>query len=171
MPHQGVRTTCPVGEGTTKGHGNCLLLFWLTFKNEFLIGKQRATKRQLKPCVILPPRGEVHSLTFGLVLLFIHTCTHTLLFFFFYKNEAMSSYCFITCLLLLLNNNICEQFSISLFFTSSCLQLRLLFFRASLKPWWFSGWEPAYQCRTPMWTLTWEYPTCHGATKPVGHSY
>ena len=82
MPHQGVWTTCPVGEGTTEGHGNCLLLFWLTFKNEFLIGKQRATKRQLKPCVILPLRGEVHSLTFGLVLLFIHTHTHTFFSFF-----------------------------------------------------------------------------------------
>ena len=37
--------------------------------------------------------------------------------------------------------------------------------------WWLSGNESTCQCRTQVWSLIQEDPTCHGATKPVCHNY
>ena len=37
-------------------------------------------------------------------------------------------------------------------------------------PWWLSGRESACQCMKQVWSLTWEDPTCCGATKLVCHN-
>ena len=42
--------------------------------------------------------------------------------------------------------------------------------------WWLSGKKKKKKIHLPMqeigvWSLVWKEPTCHGATKPVGHNY